>query len=159
MATDREIQLTRDGHSRLQKELTELRDVKLPDLTERIQDSNEDGDVTDNSEYENLKDEIVHTESRIQEIEYTLKNSVVIEEKSADGTIGLGSHIIVRASDDDDDQDDRWVLVSAEEADPLNGRISDDSPVGKQLFGKKVGDTFSVETPGGEAVYTVIDVQ
>lgn len=159
MATERGIQLTSGGKEKLEKELRHLRDEKLPELSQRIQDANEDGDVTDNSEYEDLKEDIVHTEDRIREIEHTLSTAIIIEEGSRDGTIGIGSHIIVRASDDDDDEDDTWVLVSAEEADPLKGRISDDSPVGKQLLGKRAGDTFTVKTPVGEATYEVIDVK
>lgn len=157
MASTRGVQLTLDGKARLEKELRTLVDEKLPDLAERIHQANEEGDVSDNSEYEDLKDERMHLENRRREIEYTLEHAVIIEERSQDGSIGLGSHLSVET--DDGEPLEHWVLVSAEEADPLHGRISDDSPVGKQLLGKRVGDSFVVDTPDGPVTYTVTDVK
>lgn len=157
MASTRGVQLTPDGKARLEKELRTLLDEKLPELTERIQQANEEGDVSDNSEYEDLKDERVHLENRRREIEWTLEHAIIIEERSQDGSIGLGSHVSVDT--DDGEPLEHWVLVSAEEADPLRGRISDDSPVGKLLLGKRAGDTFVVDTPDGPVTYTVTDVK
>lgn len=157
MASTRGVQLTPDGKRRLEEELRHLVDVRLPELTERIQRANEDGDVSDNSEYEDLKDERVHAESRRRDIEYVLEHAILIDEGSRDGSIGLGSHLAVDT--DDGEPLEHWVLVSAEEADPLKGRIADDSPVGKQLLGKRVGDTFVVETPDGSVTYTVVEVK
>jgi transcription elongation factor GreA len=157
MASTRGVQLTHDGKQRLEEELRHLRDEKIRDLSVRIQRANEDGDITDNSEYEDLKDEYMHAESRVREIEYTLEHATLIEEGSPDGTIGLGSHLTVDT--DDGEPLEEWVLVSAEEADSLNGRISDESPVGKQLIGKKAGDSFVVETLDGSVTYRVVDVK
>lgn len=157
MASTRGVRLTQDGKNRLEEELRHLRQEKLRDLSARIQRANEDGDVTDNSEYEDLKDEYMHTESRVREIEYTLEHAILIEEGSPDGTIGLGSHLTVDT--DDGEPLEEWVLVSAEEADSLNGRISDESPVGQQLIGKKAGDTFVVETLDGNVTYKVVEVK
>lgn len=157
MASTRGVQLTRDGKERLENELRILKQEKMPELSQRIQRANEDGDVTDNSEYEDLKDEYMHSESRVREIEYTLEHATLIEERSLDGTIGLGSHLTVDT--DDGEPLEEWVLVSAEEADSLNGRISDESPVGKELIGKKAGDTFVVETLDGTVTYKVVDVK
>lgn len=157
MASTRGVQLTQDGKRRLEEELRTLRDERLRDLSARIQRANEDGDVTDNSEYEDLKDEYMHAERRADEIAYTLEHSSVIEERSLDGSIGLGSHLSVDT--DDGEPVEEWILVSAEEADSLNGRISDESPVGKQLIGKKAGDTFIVATPDGDVTYRVVEVK
>lgn len=157
MASTRGVHLTQDGKRRLEEERRALREERLRDLSERIQRANEEGDVTDNSEYEDLKDEYMHAERRLREIEYTLEHAILIEEGSRDGLIGLGSHLSVET--DDGEPVEEWILVSAEEADPLNGRISDDSPVGKQLVGKKVGDTFIVTTPDGDVTYRVVDVK
>ena len=156
MASTRGVQLTPDGKQRLENELRQLRDEKMRELSQRIQRANEDGNITDNSEYEDLKDEYMHAESRVRDIEFTLEHSVLIEEGSRDGTIGLGSHLSVET--DDGEPVEEWVLVSAEEADSLNGRISDESPVGKQLIGKKAGDSFIVETLDGDVTYRVVDV-
>lgn len=157
MASTRGVQLTRQGKVRLEEELRLLLKEKLPQLTQAMQYANEEGDTNEHSEYEDLKEERVHIDNRIREIEYTLEHAILIEEGSKDGTIALGSHLSVDT--DDGEPLEHWVLVSAEEADPLHGRISDDSPVGQQLLGKKVGDTFKVETPGGEVTYTVVEVK
>lgn len=156
MGSSRAVKLTQEGKTRLEEELRHLRKEKMPELSRLIQRANEDGDVSDNSEYEDLKEEYVYAENRVREIEYTLDHAILIEEGSTDGTIGLGSHLSVET--DDGEPIEEWVLVSAEEADSLRGRISDDSPVGKQLIGKKSGDTFVVKTPAGDVTYTVVDV-
>lgn len=157
MASTRGVQLTQEGKSRLEEELRQLREDKMPELSERIQDATAEGDVHDNSEYDDIKEEYIHAENRVRDIVWTLEHAVIIEEGSLDGTIGLGSHIVVNS--DDGDEDEKWVLVSAEEANPLEGRISDESPVGQELLGKRAGDSFQVVTPGGEMTYKVIDVK
>lgn len=156
MASTRGVQLTREGKERLEEELRQLRKETLPQLTRAMQYANEEGDTSEHSEYDDLKESYVHADNRVREIEYTLEHAILIEEGSKDGTIALGSHITVQS--DDDEEDENWVLVSAEEADPLRGRISDDSPVGHELLGKRKGDSFTVTTPGGQVSYKVIDV-
>lgn len=157
MASTRGVQLTQQGKERLEEELRQLLKEKLPQLTQAMQYANEEGDTNEHSEYEDLKEERAYIDNRIREIEYTLEHAILIEEGSKDGTIALGSHVKVQSDDDEDDED--WVLVSAEEADSLRGRISDDSPVGQELLGKRKGDTVKVATPGGEVTYTVVDVK
>lgn len=158
MAATRGVQLTQEGKTRLEEELRQLREEKMPELSDRIQQARSEGDPSgDNSEYEAVKEEYIHAENRARDIEWTLEHAILIEEGSPDGTIGLGSHIVVSA--DDGDEDEKWVLVSAEEANPLEGRMSDESPVGQELLGKCAGDSFMVVTPGGEMTYKVIDVR
>ncbi len=155
MRTERIIQLTADGHARLAQELKHLTEVKLPDISARIQDATQHGDVSDNSEYEDLKEEYMLTEARIRELEQTLERAEIIAEGSIDGTIHLGSRVTVRS---DDDEEETWVLVNPEEASAVDGRISTQSPVGKALVGSRVGDSATVTTPGGQIVYTVVGV-
>lgn len=154
MATQRSIRLTAEGKTRLEDELRHLREVKLPELTARMQDSAETGDNDDGSETEPLKDEYVTVEARIRDLELTIEQAEIIPEGSPDGVIGLGSHVTVRS----DDGDEKWVLVGPEEADAPEGRLSSESPVGKALMGRIAGDSTTVTTPGGEITYTVIDV-
>jgi len=155
MATERSIQLTADGRTRLEEELRQLRDTKLPELTSRMQESAETGDNDDGSETEPLKEEFVHIEARIRDLEMTIEQAEIIPEGSPDGVIGLGSHVTVRS----DDGDEKWVLVGPEEADAPEGRLSSESPVGKALMGHKAGDSTIVTTPGGEIAYAVIEVK
>jgi len=157
MGTARGVQLTRDGKARLEEELRQIREHRLPELSQRIQGATEDGDVTDNSEYEDLKEEYNRTEGRLQELENILESAVIIEEGSRDGTIHVGSRVTVRTPDDSEDE--TWVLVSPEEAHAPEGRISSESPVGQALLGSRAGDAITVTTPGGDIVYTVVDVK
>jgi transcription elongation factor GreA len=151
MVRDHVVRLTPEGRERLKEELEHLRNVKMPELTARIQDANEHGDISDNSEYEDLKEEVVLTDARITELEYLLDTAEVVEPTS-DGTIGLGSTVTIVS---DDGESETWRLVSPEEADTRAGTISTDSPVGAALMGRKKGDTAVVETPGGAISYTV----
>jgi transcription elongation factor GreA len=157
MGTARGVQLTRDGKARLEDELRHLREERLPELSERIQEATAEGDVSDNSEYEDLKEEYNRLESRVLDLETILERATIIEEGSADGIIRIGSHVTVRTPDESEDE--HWVLVSPEEAHAPEGRISSDSPVGRMLLGSRAGDAITVTTPGGEIVYTVVDVK
>ena len=156
MGTRRTIQLTAEGKARLETELRDLETRELPDLKQRIQDASEDGDISDNSEYEDLKENYMQVEARIRELEQTLDRAEVIEEGSKDGTIGLGSHVTVRA---DDGGEEAWVLVGPEEASAIDGRFSTESPVGQALVGRRANDSVSVVVPGGSITYTVVDVK
>jgi transcription elongation factor GreA len=151
---DGAVQLTSAGKERLREELDFLRDVKRPQLVERVEVENEDGDATDNSEYEDLKEELVMADRRIQELEYLLATAEVLE-PTTDGTVGLGSVVTLVGSDG---EEMTWTLVDPVEANSRTGSISTDSPVGQVLMGKRTGDSATVETPGGEIVYTVTNV-
>ncbi len=155
MVRDRVVQLTPEGRQRLADELENLRSVKLPELTTRIQDANEHGDISDNSEYEELKEELVLTDARIHELEFLLVKAEDID-PPAKGVVGLGSSVTIRS---DDGEEDTWRLVSPQEADTRVGAISTDSPVGHALMGRKVGDTTSVETPAGVINYSIVKVK
>lgn len=149
------IWLTEEGKSRLESELEDLRTRRRPDLRVRIQEATESGDISDNSEYEELKDEWAALEARIHELEQTLENAAVIQRDARAETIGLGSTVTLRS---DDGVEETWVLVSPQEAHTLAGRISTQSPVGQSLIGRKAGESATVRTPSGSMVYTVVSV-
>jgi transcription elongation factor GreA len=149
------VQLTEVGKARLEEELHDLRNRRRPELHERIQEATESGDVSDNAEYEELKDEWAMLEARIAELEQTLERAVIIEKPSEDGLVGLGSEVTLRA---EDGEVETWVLVSPQEAKSGEGRISTQSPVGQALMGCRVGETATVTTPSGSMRYTVVAV-
>ena len=149
------VWLTEAGKTRLEEELLDLRNRRRPELHERIQEATESGDVSDNAEYEELKDEWAMLEARIGELEQTLERAVIVEKPSEDGVIGIGSEVTLRA---DDGEVETWVLVSPQEAKTGDSRISTDSPVGKALMGCRVGESATVVTPGGSMRYTVVAV-
>jgi transcription elongation factor GreA len=154
MTTDQ--RLTPAGKLKLEEDLAQLRTVRLPELTRRIQVSNEEGDVSDNSEYEELKDELVRVELRIAEIEFNLGHATIVDKETTNGQVGFGSTVTIR---DQDGLSETWTLVSSQEQDTRRGTISTESPVGVALMGKKVGDSFEVRTPAGAIVYTVEKVE
>lgn len=151
MVRDHVVRLTPEGRDRLKEELEYLRHTKMPELTARIQDANEHGDISDNSEYEDLKEEVVMTDVRVTELEFLLETAEIVAPPSG-GAIGLGSTVTILS---DDGERETWRLVSPEEADTRAGAISTDSPVGGALMGRKKGDKTTVETPGGAITYTV----
>lgn len=154
MTTDQ--RLTPAGKQKLEEDLANLRTVRLPELTRRIQSSNEEGDVADNSAYEELKDDLVRMEQRIAEIEFNLGHARIVDKEGANGKVGFGSTVTIR---DPEGLSETWTLVSSQEQDTRRGTISTESPVGVAMMGKGVGDSFEVRTPVGAIVYTVEKVE
>lgn len=151
------LEITREGMIKLQEELRVLEEERLKDLSDRIAEASEQGDVSDNSEFEDLKEEYYYVEERIREVKGILSRATILEEGSADGIISLGSRITVKADDDEDQE--TWLLVNEEESSAMDGRISDESPVGLALLGKHAGDSVTITTPDGALTYTIIDVK
>lgn len=155
MVNERTVRLTVAGKARLEDELDSLRTERQPSLATRIQEATEHGDVSDNSEYEDLKDEWQKMEARVHELEQTLERAEVIVPGAASGVAELGSTVLLRA---DDGEEETWVLVSPEEANSLEGTISTESPVGSSLFGRRAGDSVTVSAPSGEIVFTIVKI-
>jgi transcription elongation factor GreA len=155
MVKERTVLLTPAGKVKLEDELNHLVTIKKPGLSVRIAEATEHGDVSDNSEYEGLKDEFAHIEARIRELEHTLERAEIVEHPVDEGTVGFGSTVTIR---DGDGFEETWTLVSHEEADTREGTISTESPVGHALVGRRVGESTAVKTPGGEIVYTVVGI-
>ncbi|MCC6935759.1 MAG: transcription elongation factor GreA [Thermomicrobiales bacterium] len=156
MAIDERVKLTPTGKADLEAEHDLLRDVKRHQLLARIQELSSDGDVSDNSEYEDVKEELVQLESRIREIEQILATAEIVEGGSGTGTIGFGSVVTLV---DDENIEETWTIVGPQEANPRIGKISDVSPVGSALLGKRAGDSVTVTAPGGETIYHIKNVQ
>ena len=148
------VPLTAAGKARLEDQLELLRTRRRPELMARIQDETESGDVSDNSEYEELKETAAIVDARIRELEQTLSKAVLVEAAS-DGTVGLGSSVTLR---DGEGVEETWTLVSPQEANAVAGTISTGSPVGRAVLGCRKGDSPTVRTPVGEMVYVVVDV-
>ena len=155
MVSHRSVLLTPTGKARLEEELQTLVATKLPELQARILDANEHGDISDNSEYEELKEDLILTEARMRELEGLLQRAELIQREAGEDTVGLGSTVTLRT---DDGETEIWILVSPEEANTLDGSISTESPVGRALIGRRAGESAAVQTPGGEIVYTVVNV-
>ena len=155
MVSNRSVQLTAAGKARLAEELQTMVATKLPELQARIQEANEHGDISDNSEYEELKEDLILTEARIRELEGLLQRAELIHREADEDTVGLGSMVTLKTDDGDTET---WMLVAPEEANTLDGSISTESPVGRALVGRKAGESAVVKTPVGEITYTVVKV-
>jgi len=147
------ISLTRQGRDKLLSELEDLKKVKRPAVVERIRRSRDYGDLSENAEYEDARNEQSFVEGRIQELEHILKYAEVSENKSKD-EIALGSRVKVKI----DGKQHFYEIVGSTEADPMSGRISIDSPIGSAIIGKKAGEKVLAQTPNGETKLIIVSV-
>lgn len=149
---EREVFLTRDGFKRLEAELEHLRNVKRPEIAERIRRAKEFTDTVDNAEYDEAKDEQGFVEGRIQDLEHMLANAQFIDEHPATDFVRLGSRVTVHSSDGEDEV---YTIVGSAEADPRRGLVSNESPVGRALLGHKLNDEVTIVAPGGSFRLTI----
>ncbi len=150
--------LTYQGLQNLEAELQELKVVRRKEVAQKIKEAREQGDLSENAEYDAAKDEQRDIEARIEEIESVLKNVEVVVEEDVDlDVINVGSQVRVR--DMGAKEDMSFDIVGSTEADSLQGKISNESPLGAALMGAKVGDTVKVETPSGALTYKVLGIQ
>ena len=150
--------LTSEGLKKLEDELEDLIVVRRKEVAQKIKEAREQGDLSENAEYDAAKDEQRDIEARIEEIEKILKNAEIVDEDEVDlGTINIGCQ--VKILDCEFDEELIYKIVGSTETNSLKGKISNESPVGKALMGKKVGDMVSVETQVGVVSYKVLDIQ
>ena len=150
--------LTREGLKKLEDELDDLIVVKRKEVAQKIKEAREQGDLSENAEYDAAKDEQRDIEARIEEIEKILKNAEIVDEDEVSlDTINIGCQ--VKILDLEFDEELTYKIVGSTEANSLKGKISNESPVGKALLGKKVGEMVSVETQVGVVQYKVLDIQ
>ncbi|MGM9608395.1 MAG: transcription elongation factor GreA [Oscillospiraceae bacterium] len=154
----KEYKLSAERLEELKNELTYLKTVREKEVADQIKEARSFGDLSENSEYDEAKNEQGKLYSRIAEIENILANYVVIEEHKEDhDTVRLGATITVL--DVEFQEKETYQVVGSQEADPMNGRISEESPFGRALLGKAVGDDVVVEAPAGTIHYQVVDIQ
>lgn len=146
MANKTEILLTAAGFAELEEELNDLRTNKRAENVQAIKEARSHGDLSENSEYDAARDEQAKIEARIQELEYKLEHATIIEAKDK-SYVNVGTKVTVKYIDEDDE--DTYEIVGSLEADPFENKISNESPIGIALMGRKVGDVVSVEGPNG----------
>lgn len=150
--------LTYEGLQKLESELQDLKVVKRKEVAQKIKEAREQGDLSENAEYDAAKDEQRDIEARIEEIEKILKNAEVVVEDEVDlDKINIGCR--VRLYDCEFEEELDYKIVGSTEANSLQGKISNESPVGKALMGSKIGETVSVETQAGVLQYKVLEIQ
>jgi transcription elongation factor GreA len=158
MAQEAEIVLTPRGHEKLEQRLEHLRSVQRREVAERIRDSKQFGDLTENAEYEDAKTEQALVEGQISELRRVLQIAQILDMNSIPTDyVGIGSIVKMTSLDTDDEWE--FTLVGSVEADPDNDLISDESPIGEALVGKKVGDTVSIQVPNGVVQYRIDSIR
>lgn len=150
-----EVILTREGFEKLETELQHLKSVRRREIAKRIKQAREFGDISENAEYDEAKNEQAFVEGRIREIEQLLRNAQIVDETESD-LVGLGKTVTLK--DLDADEEVKYHLVGSAEADPLNNKISNESPLGKAIIGKNVGDIVEIDAPIGIIKYEILSL-
>jgi len=148
--------LTPEGEAKLKAELEDLKGTRREALALRLRSAIQMGDLSENADYHKAKEDQGFLEGRIQEIEAILRNSVIIERTQSKGIVSIGSHVTIQ---EDEFDPETYHLVGPAEADPRNGKISHESPIGRALMDKKVGDFAEAETPGGRIKFKVVKIE
>ncbi|MBP7859715.1 transcription elongation factor GreA [Patescibacteria group bacterium] len=146
------IYITKEGLEKLKLELQNLINIKRPKTVEMLSVSKSQGDLSENAGYHSAREELEYIDKRIFDIEQTIKTAVV-SSSSSSSTITVGATVTV--TDVSTNADSTYMLVGSTEADPIKGKISNESPIGSALMGKKVGDTVTITTPMGEIKYKI----
>ena len=158
MAAEKKNILTYEGLKKLEDELEDLKVVRRKEVADKIKEAREQGDLSENAEYDAAKDEQREIEARIEELEKILKNAEVVDEDEVDlDKINIGCR--VKLLDVEFNEELEYKIVGSTEANSLKGKISNESPVGKALIGAKVGDSVVVETQAGAFTYKVLEIQ
>ncbi|TMD60904.1 MAG: transcription elongation factor GreA [Chloroflexi bacterium] len=155
MATDKPVYVSAEGLAKLEEELEHLRTERRKEVAERIHSAMEFGDYSENSELEDAKNEQAFMEGRILTLEQMLKNAVVIDQNGHHDKVELGSHIVVEV----DGERENYTVVGSAEANPAEGRISNESPVGRALLGHRAGDKVRAVVPAGEIDMKIVAVR
>ncbi len=146
--------LSREGLEKLRAELDEMVNVRRAEVAQRIHDAKEHGDLTENAEYEDAKNEQAFVEGRIQTLEALIKNATIIDENHGNDHVQVGSTVLVEGSDGQES----YTIVGSAEAKPGEGRISNESPVGRALLGRRKGETVTVRVPAGDFRYKIVGI-
>lgn len=148
--------LTASGEAKLRAELAELKGPKREELAKRLRAAIQMGDLSENADYHKAKEDQSFLEGRIQEIEFILRNVVIIEKNANTDVVSVGSHVTIQEADFPPEV---YHVVGAQEADPRNGRISNESPIGRALIDHRVGDAVEAETPGGKIRLKILKIE
>ncbi|HIE16745.1 MAG TPA: transcription elongation factor GreA [Dehalococcoidia bacterium] len=151
----KKILITNEGLAKLQDELEYLHSVRRPEVAAKIKRAREMGGTENNAEYEDAKNDQAFVEGRILMLENIVKNAVVINSPALPGVVELGNKVLIQNQDGKIEQ---FAIVGSAEANPIDGKISHESPVGKALLGKKIGDQVEVQTPAGTLKLLIMDV-
>ena len=153
MSRNNVVYLTAEGQQQIEDELQHLKTVKREEMALKLETAIRQGDLKENADYHDAKDEQGFIEGRIRDLEDSLRRSQIIEESGPSDIVRVGSTVTV--TEDEYDEEETYNIVGAHEADPSNGRISNESPIGRALLGARAGDLVSAETPAGQIHFEI----
>ena len=156
MANEARYKMSQERYDQLKEELHYLQTTREKEVADQIKEARSFGDLSENREYDEAKNEQGKLYSRIAEVENLIENAEIIERSYETGKVVIGS--TVRVHDLDEDFEEEYTIVGSQEADPMSGRISDDSPFGRGLMGHAVGETVSVEAPAGMLRFKILEI-
>lgn len=149
--------LTAEGAARLKEELVQLKGPAREELAKRLRAAIQEGDLSENADYHKAKEDQGFLEGRIQELEYVLQNAIIVEEQAGRrDEVNVGARVTVQ---EEEFEPETYQLVGAKEADPRNGRISNESPIGSALMGRRAGETVVAKTPNGELRLKILKIE
>ena len=149
--------LTAEGAARLKEELAQLKGPGRESLAKRLRAAIQEGDLSENADYHKAKEDQGFLEGRIQELEYLLKNAIIVAAYEGErDQVDIGARVTIQ---EEDAPPETYLMVGAKEADPRNGRISHESPIGRALMGRRVGETVTVETPAGLLSLKILQIE
>lgn len=157
MSTNQPVYLTAEGLQKIKDELNYLVTVRRREVAQMIAEAKAEGDLSENAGYDEAKTAQGFLEGRVRELEYIVKHAQIIEENSNSNLVGIGRTVIIREVDTDFEE--TYTIVGSREADPTNGRISNESPMGQALLGKKKGQKVNVKTPGGDVKFEILKIE
>ncbi|WP_338777266.1 transcription elongation factor GreA [Metabacillus sp. FJAT-52054] len=158
MAVEKEFPMTKEGKEKLEQELEYMKTVRRKEVVERIKIARSFGDLSENSEYDSAKEEQAFVEGRITTLENMIRNAkIIVEDTSNSNSVALGKTVTFQELPNGEEES--YTIVGSAEADPFEGKISNDSPIAKSLLGKQVGDEVTVQTPGGEMQVKIVKIK
>ena len=158
MITEKKFPMTAAGKLKLEEELEYLKMVKRKEVVERIKIARDFGDLSENSEYDSAKEDQAFVEGRISTLEKMIRNAVIIKDSEfSTDEVNLGNTVTFKELPDGDEE--TYTIVGSAEANPIEGLISNDSPIAKGLLGRSKGDMVSINTPGGEMSVTILEIK
>ena len=159
MADTKHLVVTREGLQKMKEELEYKETTEKMRIAEQLKVAISYGDLSENAEYDAAKNDQAALEQRINELKQMIENAVVVDESKIDkDTVGFGTRVTIIDLDDEDGEEEEYTIVGTSESDPVNGRLSNESPVGAALIGSHVGDTVVAQTPGGNRRLRVVSI-
>ncbi len=153
----KETYLTKEGEDALRRELAQLRDNRRPALAQRLKEAAAQGDLKENADYHDAKEKLGFIEGRVQQIESILQNAIVVDSSEPSDEVRIGSTVVIQ--EDGEDFDEEFRIVGSAEANPRARKISEKSPIGSALLGKRIGNKVKVETPDGLIKFKIVDIR